>query len=59
MVTGEGFQAVRVGARSAGEEAQLGGSCIQESEGEEEEGCEDRLNQSRKQCSVAVPCSVG
>lgn len=60
MVTGGGFQAVRAGVRSAGEEAHLGGRCVQGSEGEEEEGCEDdRLNQSRKGCSGAVPCSVG
>lgn len=60
MVTREGFQAVRAGVRSAGEEAHLRGRCVQEIEGEEEEGCEDdRLNQRGKWCSGAVLCSVG
>lgn len=38
VATGEGFQAVRAGVRSAGEEAHLGGRCVQEGEGEEGEG---------------------
>lgn len=38
MVTGEGFQATRAGVRSAGEETHLGGRCVQEGEGKEEEG---------------------